>query len=935
LKSKAKWILAVVVGLSCLGGALLWYFDLPHAELLTKAAEVRRLSARACRRGYQVRIRGTVTHFDDETFVLDDGTGGVRFDLPDALNRITEGLYTARGTTDFDGVSPIIRGTEFEPVSGAPPVIPKAASVRAIRSGTLENQSVEVTGRIVRAANGVSNYAPLELESEGLRLALTLKMGKETSFFGSLDHQARVRGVVQCRYNVEGGLVGMQLRAVAVTDLDAPGKARYSQRSNVSPLTTVWQVKSGVDEGAVPSPVQIRGVVTYARYPTYKLFVQDATGGIYCSRPHQGPEPASGDEVEVTGVRGVGDFAPIVEKTHVRMLRRAPLPQPEKLPGQEIVSQRFDSRWVELEGIVHSVKRTRNGELMVRLRVNRDIVRAYIPPPAEGALPDYPIESKVRVRGVYGVLANEAHQIVGVKVFVPSSKYVEVIAGPDFSAPIQRQKVRSLMQFSGHDSPDERVRIEGVFTAGNASVLYVQDETGGVMVSPAEPTQARPGDLISVTGFLSVREYSPILIDADIQPIGHAEAKPAEVLYDDAIKGRFQAQLVRTEAFLVDSKTQGRGTSLVLQAGPSLFNARYPFSDGRIHFPLPEKGDLLQITGICQNDVRMDNTNLRSVGFEILLRSPDDVKVIRRASWWTAQHLFAVLIGMTLATLGALAWSMLLRRTVNQQTATIQAQLTRSKLLAESAQAANRAKGDFLANMSHEIRTPMNGIIGMTELALDADGAELKEYLGLVLQSADALMLILNDILDYSKIEAGKVMLDPTTFALESLLREAMGILAPSARKKGLEFRLGVDAGLPRNVIADSLRLRQILLNLVGNAIKFTASGEVAVEVTRKRFEPGADSLHFAVRDTGIGLPPERKNKLFQAFEQADSSTTRKYGGTGLGLAISAALVQLMGGRIWVESTAGVGSTFHFTIALVQPVEPVPCIDAVPELEVT
>jgi protein-histidine pros-kinase len=162
-----------------------------------------------------------------------------------------------------------------------------------------------------------------------------------------------------------------------------------------------------------------------------------------------------------------------------------------------------------------------------------------------------------------------------------------------------------------------------------------------------------------------------------------------------------------------------------------------------------------------------------------------------------------------------------------------------------------------------------------------------------------------------------------------------MGILAPSARKKGLEFRLGVDAGLPRNVIADSLRLRQILLNLVGNAIKFTASGEVAVEVTRKRFEPGADSLHFAVRDTGIGLPPERKNKLFQAFEQADSSTTRKYGGTGLGLAISAALVQLMGGRIWVESTAGVGSTFHFTIALVQPVEPVPCIDAVPELEVT
>ena len=235
----------------------------------------------------------------------------------------------------------------------------------------------------------------------------------------------------------------------------------------------------------------------------------------------------------------------------------------------------------------------------------------------------------------------------------------------------------------------------------------------------------------------------------------------------------------------------------------------------------------------------------------------------------------------------------------------------------EKAEAANLAKSVFLANMSHEIRTPMNGVIGMAELLANTPLSSLqRRYAEAIRGSADSLLTVLNDILDFSKIEAGRLELDPAPFDLVAITEEVTQIVAPQAEAKDVEVIVRCDPDMPQWLIGDGARIRQVLMNLAGNAVKFTDAGHVLFDVRCTDKADGKATVHVTVSDTGVGIPKDKPEEIFGKFTQADASTTRRFGGTGLGLAISRKLTDLMGGKIWAESTPGKGSTFHFIAEL-------------------
>jgi signal transduction histidine kinase/DNA-binding response OmpR family regulator len=687
-------------------------------------------------------------------------------------------------------------------------------------------------------------------------------------------------------------------------------------------LTTVVAVRNLSDsEAAEGHPVHLRGIVTYYDGPGGNIFFQDDTGPIYL-HPHQTYSIVPGSRVEIWGTTSAS-YTTQVELSDIRETSRGPLPEPALVNYKDAAQHKNDCRYVSLQGIVRSAtvqEQNLARLLLLELKDDGAIVEVAVAD-KQGLDPAQLVDASVRVTGNLGGNFNARNEIMGLQLNVANSGGVVVLrlaAANPFQIPMI-----PLSRLVGSDEPlmlEHRVRTEGVVALYDpGEQLVIKDGDSSLLVETRQVDPLSIGQRVQVTGFPTSLMATPGLKHGQFVTVAGTESPTSrDISFDDAMTGKYSSDLVALKGELISEAREGNLDTLILRSGDRIFQAvfRRNYNDPTIDLPAYQTGTELRVSGICF--VRVQGFWGGTESFQIHLRSPQDITIIGYPSWWTIRHMLYLSASLLVIALVAFAWLALMRNRVKRQTEVIRRQLEETAALKEDAESANRAKSEFLANMSHEIRTPMNGVIGMTELAMCSDGEEQQEFLSLIKSSGETLLVILNDILDYSKIEAGKMTLESARFNLADLIGDAVKSMAATAHGKGLELTFRLEPDVPLDLLGDSNRLRQILVNLTGNAIKFTTKGEVAVQVSVMERGETRSRLHFSVRDTGIGISPEDEKKLFQPFEQADSSTTRRYGGTGLGLAISSRIVDLMGGKIWMESVPDLGSTFYFELTLVR-----------------
>ncbi len=699
-------------------------------------------------------------------------------------------------------------------------------------------------------------------------------------------------------------------------------------RANGRVLTSLPDVTALSNEKSNAGiPVHLQATVCLYDHRRFSLIV--TAGGRYLYTPldwSKGELPIRpGDSVTIDGVTVLGAFNLRAFGTHVTVTGHGPPPPPEKVSLAEAVNPYRNSNYVESEGQVVLVQAGEHlaGEVdatIVRLRSNDVVIDLSLHSKANVSMRSW-LGRRMRFRGVSGGLYNSRRQRYQAIVYVRSLEdltLVDAVAAPSIgeSSPLP---LPALFK-SGWKKPG-LVRTSGVVSyVGPQNSFYIQEANSGIRVRPAHPVDLAPGDQVEVIGRpewdgLGQSSLSGALVTPALRHVSLA-AQPYHL--NELSLPATEALLTNWEGVVVDQSSDGWRESVTLRpaAQKSLqvptFQCVYFRNHSGGYFPKYETGSRLKVQGVLE--LEWAPNHFEPVSARMLVRSPQDISLLARPPW-VSRFPWLQVFGLSVLVLaGAMAWVWTLRKRVATQTSDLCHALVQ-------AEAASRAKSEFLANVSHEIRTPMNGILGMTEMVLASTlTADQRSFLETAYGSAQTLLTIVNDILDSSKIQAGKMTIESTEFSLHRTILGALSPFGSLAFQKGIELACALAPGLPDLVLGDPVRTRQIISNLVSNAMKFTESGEVVVSVVPLSPPGGAaNGLHeieVSVRDTGIGISHESLHLLFQSFTQVDGSITRRFGGTGLGLAISSRLAQAMGGRMWVESKPGAGSTFFFTMQL-------------------
>ena len=929
-------------------------------------------------RGYPVRLQDAqVLYYNPDigNLFIKDPSGTVYVDVGGRppLSLRAGDLLTILGISGAGGFAPVvsepvIRLTGHRTLPAAPRV-----SLDYLLTGGADTSWVEVEGivRSVVEADHLTAYADQAASGKGNilvtiatgagRLDVIAMASDGVSYRNLVDSDVVVRGVCGPRFNKEKQLIGIHLFTPSLSQVRVVSPGPRDPFS--LPVRRVGTVMQYAPDAAPGHRIRVRGVVT-SRWGGRWVSIMDHGDGMILQTPDAGAL-AVGDVIDVVGFPGVNGYSATLEDVEYRRIGRAAPPLARAITAAEGLKGDPDAKLVRIRGRLLGWTVTQ-GEWTLLLSAEGRVFTAVLPSSAsEASVAALRDGSTLELTGICSVEVLPDKTPKAMRILLRSPGDIRILDQPSWwTAPkilialavsLGIILLGSLWVRLLHGQVEARTETLRATLESTADGVLVVDSAGKIVAwngkfaemwsVPRPILESRDHERLANWAIAQLKDpeaakarlrmiqedpemHSDEVLELGDGRIVERHSEPQRVRgrnigrvwgFRDATAGRKLQTRLDEEKHLLHQLMDNLPDHIYFKDRSGRFtlvNRAHALAFGcHDSNELIGKTDFDFFTVEHAKPAWDDEQDLVHERKTVIMKEEKETWMDGRENWVSTTKLpFRDARGRITGTFGV-------SRDITEGKR-IERELSAAKKIAEDA---SHAKSEFLANMSHEIRTPMNGILGMTELALGTElTAEQRDFLLTAKASADNLLTLLNDILDFSKIEAGRLEISPVDFSLRDCLTDSLHTLAARADEKGLDVLCRVAPEVPDELLGDPGRLRQIVINLVGNAIKFTGQGEIAVEVALEPGEEEGVALHCRVADTGIGIAAEKQRRVFGAFEQADASTTRKYGGTGLGLAISRRLVELMGGRIWLESprldlpadAPGPGCAFHFTVRM-------------------